>query len=161
MADDWTSIHWKKIDYLISCGLRPWYLDNTDPGSTPSYSPQSNFAPTPPPHHITPQAPHMLQQQQQQQQQPNQPAGQQQAWAYPVQTSSQNVQPNQSQPGQQWPSSPSGGAAAGSGVQAVVKVGQPWQSSPGRWQCDVNITLINKGVVSVLLCDSSATAGSS
>jgi len=29
----------------------------------------------------------------------------------------------------------------------VVKVGQPWQSSPGRWQCDVNITLINKGVV--------------
>ena len=162
MADDWTCIHWKKIDYLISCGLRPWYLDNTDPGAGPSSSPQSMFAPTPSPIHITPEAPHVLaqQQQQQQQQQSNQLAGQQQAWAHPVQTSGQNVQPNQSQPGQQWQSAPSGGAASENGVHAVVKVGQPWQSSPGRWQCDVNITLINKGVVSVLLCDSSVTAGS-
>lgn len=159
MADDWTSVHWRKLEYLISCGLRPWYLDNTDPGSSPPSAPQSNFAPTPTPNHTTPQAPHVLQQQQQQ---PNQPAGQQQAWAYPVQTSGQNVQPDQSQ-SQQWQSAPNGGTAAGSGVQAVVKVGQPWQSSPGRWQCDVNITLINKGVVSKLLfavCDSSAIAGS-
>ena len=159
VADDWTSIHWKKIDYLISCGLRPWYLDNTDPGASPSCAPHSNFAPTPTPNHITPQAPHVLAQQQQQQQQ--QPAGQQQAWAYPVQTSGQNVQLNQSQPGQQWQCAASGGAAAGSGVQAVVKVGQPWQSSPGRWQCDVNITLMNKGVLLLFaVCDSSAMEGS-
>ena len=143
MADDWTSIHWRKLEYLISCGLRPWYLDNTDPGANPSSAPQSSFAPTPNPNYTTAEAPHVLAQQQQQQQQ----EGQQQAWAYPVQTSSQNVQPNQSQSGQQWQSAPSGVSAAGSGVQAVVKVGQPWQSCPGRWQCDVNITLINKGVV--------------
>jgi len=148
VADDWTSIHWQKIDYLISCGLRPWYLDNTDPGASPSSTPQPNHAPTLTPTQSTPAAPHVLVQQQQQ---PSQPIGQQQAWAYPVQTSGQNAQSDQSQPGQQWQSAPSGGAAAGNGVQAVVKVGQPWQSSPGRWQCDVNITLINKGVVSVLL----------
>ncbi|KAL0040077.1 hypothetical protein WJX79_005360 [Trebouxia sp. C0005] len=115
VADDWTSIHWKKIDYLISCGLRPWYLDNTNPGASPSSAPQPKHAPTLTPPGTTPQAPYVLAQQQQQ---PNQPAGQQQAWAYPGKISGQN---------------------------AVVKVGQPWQSSPGRWQCDVNITLINKG----------------
>ena len=164
MADDWTSIHWKKIDYLISCGLRPWYLDHTDHGASSPSPPQSNFAPTPNPNHITPEAPHVVAQQQQQQQQTNQPAGQQQAWAYPVQTSGQNVQPNQAQPGQQWQSAPSVGAAAGSGVQAVVKVGQPWQSSPGRWQCDVNITLINQGEVSntavCCVCNLKAIEGS-
>ena len=87
--DDWTSIHWNKIDYLISCGLRPWYLDHSDPGSaTPSQPPRTHQLN---PSHVTPEAPHVLaslhQQQKLQQQLPNQaqlPPGQQQAWAYPV-----------------------------------------------------------------------------
>ena len=147
VADDWVSIHWHKVEYLITCGLKPWYLDHTDPRATPSSTPQTG----PQPPHMTPEAPHMLaqhQQGQQHQQQPNQsqqPAGQQQAWAYPVQGSVPHMQPNQAQPQQQWHGAPSGGAGSGSGMQAVATVGQPWQSSPGRWQCDINITLINKG----------------
>ena len=31
------------------------------------------------------------------------------------------------------------------GVQAVVKTGQPWEAALGRWQCDVNITIVNRG----------------
>ncbi len=146
VADDWVSIHWHKMEYLISCGLRPWYLDHTEPGSAASTTLDS--APAPP--HMTPEAPHVLAQHQQQQQQPNQfqqSAGQQQAWAYP----GASAGPNQAQPGQQWQGGPGSGGGSGNGVQAVVKVGQPWQSSPGRWQCDLNITLVNRGEVCLQL----------
>ena len=91
---------------------------------------------------MSPAAPHVLAQlphQQQLQQQLQ--AGQQQAWAYPA----PNAEPNQATVPQLWQGQPGGGTASGGGVQAVVKVGQPWQSSAGRSQCDVNITLINQG----------------
>ena len=133
VADDWTSVHWHKIEYLVTCGLQPWYLHHTDAGQTPPL----------PPHHlvatISPEAPHVLGQPQQQQQLQQQ----QQAWVYP----SPGAEPNQATGPQLWQVQPGGGAASGGGVQAVVKVGQPWQSSPGRWQSDVNITLINQGDV--------------
>ena len=141
VADDWKSIQWHKIEYLITCGLKPWYLDHTDSGQTPAVSPQpiaADMAPEPP--HVLAQ----LQQQQQQQQQANQfqaPVGQQQAWTYP----GLHSEASQAAVAQQWQRPPGGGADSTGGVRAVVKVGQPWQSSPERWQSDVNISIINKG----------------
>lgn len=138
VADDWTTIHWHKIEYLTTCGLKPWYLEHTDAGQTQQLPPQ-HLAAT-----MSPKAPHVqaqMQQQQQQQNQFQQQAGQQQAWAYPGPT----AEPHQATEPQLWQGQPGGGTGLGNGVQAVIKVGQPWQSSPGRWQCDVNITLINQG----------------
>ena len=90
-----------------------------------------------------------LQQQlpQQQQNQLQQQAGQQQAWVYPGFT----AEPNQAPGPQLWQGQPGSGAVSGGKVQAVVKVGQPWQSSPGRWQSDVNITLINQGISALIV----------
>ena len=51
---------------------------------------------------------------------------------------------------QQWQGSAGSGSPGGGSLQAVVKAGQPWQSSPGRWQCDVNITIVNRGMLAVL-----------
>lgn len=152
VADDWVSIHWQKIDSLISCGLRPWFLDHTEPDSALSQTSQapstwstnlsSPQQPTPTPSTLstTPGAPYVLPQQQQQQQavQSQPPAGQQQAWDYP--------KPNAGAGNaQQWQSPASGGSTGSGGVQAVVQAGQPWEAAPGRWQCDVNITLMNRG----------------
>lgn len=158
MGDDWSTIHWNKIEYLITCGLRPWFLDNTVPGSASSPqqpllnpsntlpNPQSNATPDPG------QAPEVVQQQ---------PMGQQQAWPVPGQSQQGHFQqghlqqqgqtlkqqPQQSTaPGQQWPESVGGGGAAAAAVQAVVAVGQPWQAGPGKWQCDVNVSVKNTGV---------------
>ena len=133
IADDWASVHWHKIEYLMTCGLEPWYSNHTDIGQTPPLPPQQLVAT------MSPEAPHVLAQLRQQQNQPQ--AGQQQAWVYP----GPSAEPNQATVPQLWPNQPGGGAVSGGGVQAVAKVGQPWQSSPGRWQCDVNITLINQG----------------
>ena len=120
----------------MTCGLEPWYLNHTDAGQTPPLPPQ-HLAAT-----MSPEAPHVLAQQQLQQQQQNQPqAGQQQAWVY----AGPSAEPNQATVQQLWQGQPGSGAASGGGVQAVVKVGQPWPSSPGRWQCDVNIALVNQG----------------
>lgn len=159
VADDWKSIHWHKIEYLTTCGLKPWYLDHTDTDTChPSTLPPPALAAT-----MSPEAPHVLalQQQQQQQQQPQQqqqqqphnqfehPAGQQQAWVYAGISSV----PNQATVLKQWQDPPGGGGASGFDVQAVVRAGQPWESSPGRWQCDISITLINKGDVSRYIND--------
>lgn len=136
VADDWTTIHWHKIEYLITCGLKPWYLEHIDAGQTQSLPPQQLAA------SMSPEAPHVQAQTQQQQQNQFQPqAGQQQAWVYPGPT----AEPNQATVPQLWQGQHGGGTASGNGVQAVVKMGQPWQSSPGRWQSDVNITLMNQG----------------
>ena len=135
VADDWKSIQWHKIEYLITCGLKPWYLDHTDSRQTPAAPPQPTAA------NMAPEAPHVLSQQQQQQQanQHHAPAGQQQAWTYPGDSTGSN-QATVAQQGQ-----PGGGAASGGEVRAVVKVGRPWLSGPGSWQSDVNITIVNKG----------------
>ena len=139
VADDWTSVHWHKIEYLMTCGLKPWYLDHTDVGQTPPLPPQQHLAVT-----MSPEAPHVLAQPQLQQQQQNQfqpQAGQQQAWVYSAPT----AEPNQAAVPQLWQGQPGGGGGADGGVSAVVEVGQPWQSSSEKWQCSVNITLINQG----------------
>ena len=151
-------MHWHKIEYLITCGLRPWYFDHTDT-CQPSALPAATLAAT-----MSPEAPHVLAQQQQlqqqlQQQQHNQfqpPAGQQQPWVYP----GSYTGPNQATWPQLWQCQPGGGTACGGDVHAVVRAGQPWQSSPGSWQCDVNITLINKGNICRLCCGSDSLAGS-
>ena len=98
--------------------------------------------------HITPEAPHVLAQHQQQPNQFQQSAGQQQPWAYP----GQGASPNQAQQGQQWQGAASDGGGSGGAVRAVVQAGQPWQSSSGLWQCDVNITVINNGEMCFGLC---------
>ena len=138
VADDWTSVNWHKIEYLMTCGLKPWYIDHTDAGQTPPL-PSQHLAAT-----VSPEAPHVLAQLQQQQQQQNQfqpQAGQQQAWAY----SGPTAEPHQATVPQLWQSQPDSGAASDARVRAVVRVGQPWQSNPGRWQCDVNVALVNQG----------------
>lgn len=133
MADDWCTINWQKIDYLITCGLRPWYLDNTTPAA--SSLPQSNPMPKPMPNLSSNlgQALHPTQQQ---------PAGQQQAWVMPQQTQHQQSVATQ---GQQWQVSSGGGPTSVGSLQAVVSVGQPWQAAPGKWQCDVNVVVKNTG----------------
>ena len=151
VADDWTSIHWHKIEYLITCGLKPWYLDHTDSGQTstaPHQSQTTAMAPeapnmlAPPQQH--PQQHQQLQQHQHQLQQPDQTpvmTGQQQPWADP----STSSEPNQAVPVQLWQGQPGSGTQSAVAVQAVVQVGQPWQSGPGQWQCDVNLMMTNKG----------------
>ena len=159
MGDDWSTIHWNKIEYLITCGLRPWFLDNTIPGSASSpQQPLPNSMANAVPNSQSNadsgpgQAPELLQQQ---------PVGQQQAWSEPGQLQQGHVQQGHLQqgpapkqqlqqstaPGQQWPGSVGSGGAAAGVLQAVVAVGQPWQAAPGKWQCDVNVSVKNTGTV--------------
>ena len=139
MADDWCTINWQKIEYLTTCGLRPWYLDNTTLAAASSQPPlQPPLHPKPHPN-LSSDPTQKLDPTQQQ------PAGQQQAWEVPQ----QHAQQPQPQPspasGQQWQSASGGGGPSDGAFQAVVAVGQPWEAGPGKWQCDVNVTIKNTG----------------
>lgn len=149
VADDWCTINWQKIQYLITCGLRPWYLDNTTPAAAmsdnscqqPSPNLSSNLtqaAHLPPNPHQPPQlSPNPNNPTQPSQLTQQQPAGQQQAWQTP-----QHLQ--QAQP-QLWQAASGSGSLSDGAFLAVVSTGQPWQAGPGTWQCDVNIVVKNTG----------------
>lgn len=52
VEDDWVRIIWKKIDYLLTVGLKPWYLDPSKeqtPPKTPEETPPKVEEPTPTP----------------------------------------------------------------------------------------------------------------